>query len=221
MVVVDQVRIEVVGERVEEAVEALEAAPERPLVVRSGGARLVDRREMPLADAHRVVAVGLQDLGERRRLLRDVAALARKAAVGVGEERHADAVVVAAGEQRRARRRAERRDVEVVVADALPGERVHRRRRDLGAVAAEAAEADVVVEDDDDVRRAGPRPLRVGPPRRRLLPGGADGALELGRRARRASADQPWREFARVVARSRTQRVHDGLERGIGGDVLA
>ena len=65
----------------------------------------------------------------------------------------ADALVVAAGQQRRPRRRADRRGVEGVVADALVGEPRQRRRVDRTAEGVRQAEADVVEQDDEDVGR--------------------------------------------------------------------
>ena len=66
---------------------------------------------------------------------------------------HADGVVVAAGEQRRAGRRAQRRDVEVRVPQPAGGEAVDVRGVDGRAVAAEVGEAGVVEQDHHDVRR--------------------------------------------------------------------
>ena len=53
-----------------------------------------------------------------------------------------------------ARRRAQRGDVEAVVAQPAGGEPVDRRRVDVGAEAAELREAEVVEDDHDDVGRA-------------------------------------------------------------------
>ena len=81
----------------------------------------------------------------------------RPAQVGVD---HAGAIVVAAGQQAGSRRRTDRRDIEVLEPDALPGERVEVRRLDLGvAVNTQVAEALIVGDDHQDVRppRAPPR----------------------------------------------------------------
>ena len=50
MIVVDEVGIILMGVAAEEAVIALEAAPERPPIIRAGGADLLGRRQVPLAD---------------------------------------------------------------------------------------------------------------------------------------------------------------------------
>ena len=178
MVVVHQVRMEVVGQGIQEAVEALEAASQRPLVVRPGRARLVDRRHVPLAHTHRAVAGPLQDLGDGAGLLADMAARIGKTAVRVGQEGHAHAVMIASGQQAGAGGRAKRRHVQVVVAQALLREPVDGRRLDGGAVAAEAGEADVVEQHHHHVGRILRRPRRRRPPGFGLLPGVADAALE-------------------------------------------
>ena len=61
--------------------------------------------------------------------------------------------MIAPGEQRRARGRADRRRVEGVVADALVRDARQRRRVDRPAVGIGQAEADVVEQDDEDVGR--------------------------------------------------------------------
>ena len=99
-----------------------------------------------------------QDLGEEAVLARDHAPVAGIAGGEVGDATHAVAVVVAPREQARAGRRAERGRVEVGEAYAVGGEPVDGRRRDVGAVAAELREADVVEHDQQHVGRAGRRP---------------------------------------------------------------
>ncbi len=63
MVVADEFGVELVGLALEEAVEPVEAAGERPLVERAGGRALFHRGEVPLADAERGVALLAQHLG--------------------------------------------------------------------------------------------------------------------------------------------------------------
>ena len=77
---------------------------------------------------------------------------------------HAGAIVVPAGQQAGARRRADRRNVEVLEPDALPGELVEVRRLDLGvAVHAEVAVALVVGDDHHDVGASVGRRVRRAP----------------------------------------------------------
>ncbi len=68
--------------------------------------------------------------------------------------------------------------MEVVVAQPAPREFVDRGRGDLGAIAAEAAEADVVEQHEHDVRRVAARRRGLRPPGRRILPRRADASLE-------------------------------------------
>jgi hypothetical protein len=74
-------------------------------------------------------------------------------------------MMVAAGQQRGARGRAHRRGVEAGIAQAFGGKPVNGRRPDLRAVAAEIGEADVVEQDNQDIRRTGRRPRCIRPPR--------------------------------------------------------
>ena len=71
---------ELVGLGIEEAVEAIEAAAERPAVERPGGAAFGQRRDVPFADHVVAIAVRPQHLGQRARLARDLAAIAGIAA---------------------------------------------------------------------------------------------------------------------------------------------
>ena len=86
-------------------------------------------------------------------VLRDDAGVAVPVHRALGDGAGADALVVAPGEQRRARRRADRGGVEGVVADALVRDARQRRRVDRAAEGVGQAEADVVEQDDEDVGR--------------------------------------------------------------------
>ena len=131
------------------AVEVVEAAVLRPVL-------LVGVAEVPLADHRRLVADVLQRLRQR--------ALVGRQAVGVAGEDHqrlqAVAHRIAAGHQRRARRRADGLAVERLEPHAALGQRVDVRRLDLAAAIAEVGVAEVVGEDDDDVRPTGLLRLR-------------------------------------------------------------
>ena len=146
----------------EEAVEIVEAVPGRPPVERTHRRGLVGRRVVPLAEGGRPVAVVPQDFGHRRRGLRDHAGVAVPVDRAFGDRAVADALVIAPGEQRRPRRRADRRGVEGVVADALARQLGECRRVHLAAERRRLAEADVVEQDDQHVRRAGLQVLRLG-----------------------------------------------------------
>ena len=170
-----------VGLGVEESVVAVEAAPERPAVERAGRAGLGESGDVPLADEVVAVAVRAQQLGECRDVGVDLAAVAGEPAVEVGEAAHADRVVVASRQQRRPRRRAHRGRVESGVPEPLGGEPVDRRCGDLGAVAAEVGEPDVVEHHEQHVG-ALRRHRRRRPPRCRVLDRGSDAPFELAGR---------------------------------------
>ena len=61
--------------------------------------------------------------------------------------------MIAAGHQRCSRRRTERRDVEVRVAEAGTREFVYRGRRNLGSIAAEIRPSGVIEDDEQYIRR--------------------------------------------------------------------
>ena len=119
MVVVDQIGVPLAGVAAEEPVEALEAAAERPAVVGPGRGLLAARDQVPLADHVGVVALLEQDLRQEAVLERHVAVVAREAGGELGDARHRVAVMVAARDDARPARRAQRRRVHVVVAQAV------------------------------------------------------------------------------------------------------
>ena len=119
VVVVDEVGGELVGLALEEPVEAVEAALQRPLVEGAGRRRVLHGAQVPLAHRERGVPLVTEDLGHRRGVMGDVPAHVGVAAVEVGDGAHADGVVVAAGEQRGPGGRAQRGDVEVGVAQPV------------------------------------------------------------------------------------------------------
>ena len=178
VVVVHQVRGELVGLPFEEPVEAVEAALQRPLVEGPGGRCVLHGREVPLAHGERGVALVTQHLGHGGGVVGDLPAHVGVAAVEVGDGAHAHGVVVAARQQRGAGGRAQRRDVEVGVADAVGRQGVDVGCGELGAVAAEVGEPGVVEQDDDHVRGIGARVRRDGPPGLRLRLGPGDHAVE-------------------------------------------
>ncbi len=170
VVVVHEVGCELVGLAVEEAVEALEAAPERPPRPGAGEMRVLVGGQVPLADRVGRVALVAQDLGEEPGRAGDASGVPGEAAGQVRDPSHPDRVVVAAGEEAGPGRRAEGGGVEARVLQAAGGETVERRRVDVGAVAAELCEADVVEHDEHHVGCALGRSVVLGPPGLRLAP---------------------------------------------------
>ena len=109
---------------------------------------------MPLAHAEGGVPVVPEDFGNSCCVVADVAELAGKAGTEVRHGTHPDGVLRTTGQQRRASRRAQWRDVEVGELCATRSERVDVRCIDIGAVATELREAGVVKQNDHDVRCA-------------------------------------------------------------------
>ena len=145
----------------DEAVEVLEPGSGRPLRERAHRARLPHRHLVALAELRRRVAVQLQRLGQRGGRVGADRVVARRRGGDLGDAAHADGVVVAAGQQRLAGRRAQRRGVEAVEAQAAGGESLGRRAADRAAERARGGEADVVDEHDQHVRRAARWPQRL------------------------------------------------------------
>ena len=154
--VAEQVRLPLVGIAAGEAVEVLETHADRPTVEGPGLAGLEGRNVVVLAKPRCGIAVIEQHAADRRLVLGDDAVVARKARRLLGDHAETGRVVVAPGDQRGARGRAQRGGEHAVVAQTLVREAVHRRCRDDAAEGARNAEASVVGNDQQHVRR----PLR-------------------------------------------------------------
>ena len=158
--------------------------------------RLVLGRQVPLAHRVRRVSPAAQDLREEAVLARNTAPVAGEADGEVGHAAHAVAMVIAPGHQARTRRRAQRGRMEVREPEAVPREAVECRRRDVGAVAAELGEADIVEHQQQHVRRTGLR-FRIGrPPRRRDPPILTDHPVESLRHGLSLAAERGWQHPA-------------------------
>ena len=112
--VADQRRIELVGLAADEAVEIVESLIGRPVVERTRRARLVIGHIVVLAEPRAGVARLFQKLGEGRAALGNDAAIARIARRHLLDDAGRDGVMIAAGQQSGARRRAQRRRMELV-----------------------------------------------------------------------------------------------------------
>ena len=122
-------RIPLVVLAADEAVEVLEAAAAgRPRVERARRARLPDRHLVALAELRGRVAIELERQRERRLGVGQHRAVAGRGGRDLGDAAHADRVVVAAGEQRLPRRRAQRRGVEARVLQPALRELLEVRR---------------------------------------------------------------------------------------------
>ena len=137
----------------EEAVEVLEAVTRRPIGERPHRRGLVGGRVVPFAEGGGLVAVVLQDLGNRRGSHRHDAGVAVPIHRALGDGAAADALVIAPGEQRGARGRTDRGGVKTVVADAFVAQFRKRRRVGEAAERVRHAEAGIVDQHDEHVRR--------------------------------------------------------------------
>ena len=105
--VAEQVRLPLAGVAADEAVEILEAHADGPLVERPDLAGLKGRRVVVLAEPRGGVAVVQEDAADGGLVFRDDAVVAGKTGGLFGDHAEAGRVMVAAGDQRGARRRAE------------------------------------------------------------------------------------------------------------------
>ncbi len=131
-------------------------------MARSGLRR--SRRIVVLAEPRRRIAVVAQDAADGRLILRDDAVVAGEAGRLFGDHAEACGVMVAAGDQRCARRRAERRREHAIVSQSFFREPVHCRRRDDAAECARHAEPCVIGDDEKNVWRIGRRRYARRPP---------------------------------------------------------
>ena len=155
LLVLGQARVPLARAAAEDAVEVVEAPAVGPPVERTRRALLTVRGQMPLAERRGAVAVVAQDPRQRRAVAGQDRRVARVAAGELTDRAEADGVVVAARQQGRSRRRAQRGDVEPVVAQPALGQAGVVRRLDRSTERAGVAEAGVVDEHQQHVRRAG------------------------------------------------------------------
>ena len=146
----------------DEPVEVLEAAAATgPGVERPQWARLPHRDLVALAELRGRVAVQLERLRQRRRGVRANRVVARRGRGDLRDSAHADGVVVASCQQRLACRRAQRGRVEAVVLQPVRGQSLRHRGRARTPERARRAEADVVEQHDQHVRRTLRRTQRL------------------------------------------------------------
>ena len=178
-------RVVLVRLSADEAVEVLEAsAAGRPGVERAHRARLPDRHLVALAELGRRIAVQQQRLRQRRAGVGANRVVPGRRGGELRDDPHPHRVVVAPRQQRSPRRGAQRRRVEAVVLQAVPGQPLSRRRRARPAERARGGEADVVEQDDEHVGRARRWPQRLDRRERRVRVLGVEGQLSLERPVR-------------------------------------
>ena len=152
--VAEQVRLPLVGVAADKTVEVLEAHAGWPLVERSCLAGRVGRSIVVLAEPGRVVAVIEQDPPDRRLVLGDDAVVTREAGRLLGDHAEPGGVVVAAGDQGGASRRAQRGGEHPRVTQAFFRDAVHGWRRNDAAESARHSEAGIIRNDEQDVGRS-------------------------------------------------------------------
>ena len=152
--IAEQVRLPLAGVAADKAIEVLEAHAVRPLVERPGLARLVEGRVVVLAEPRGCVPVRLQDGTDGALLDRDDRVVTREPRRYFAYHPEAHRVMVASRDNRRPRRRAERRGVEIRVTQPALRDAIQCRRRNDAAERARRAEADVVRHDEQHVGRA-------------------------------------------------------------------
>jgi hypothetical protein len=149
-----QRRVPLVVLPADEPVERLEpTAGRRPRVERPHRRRLPHRHLVALTELRGRVAVQLQRHRERRLRVRPHRAVAGSGRGRLGDAAHAHGVVVAAGQQSLTGRRTEGCRVEPVVPQPVRGQPLRRRGPTRTPERARSAEADIVQQDDQDVRR--------------------------------------------------------------------
>jgi hypothetical protein len=137
---------------VDRAVVAVEAAGERPVVLRSVRRRVP--RHVPLADGIALVARGPQRLGNRHAPAVQIAAIAVEPLV-LHHVSDAGLVRRETGQERGPRGAAASRIIELREPQSAGGKLIEIGRVDLAAVAADVGETHVVGEDHDDIGSGG------------------------------------------------------------------
>ena len=171
MVVFDQVGIPLVRFGAEEAIVAIEALLQWPLLAARArrDVRLGD--EMALTQPEGAPSPILQDLAHRGALVRDATMPTRKARRRFRDRGHAVQVMITAGQERGARRRAQRRRVPLRIHQAVVSQLLQSRHVDLAAEGRPGSQARIIVQNQQDVWRASGRPHRdVRLPVRRRIP---------------------------------------------------
>ena len=166
--VAEQVRLPLARVAADEAVEVLEAHAGRPLVEGPGLAVREEWRVVVLAEPRGRIPVVFQDGADGALLDGDDRVVTGKPGCYFADHPKAHRMMVASGDERRPRRRAERGGVEVRVAQPALGDAIQGRGRDDSAEGPRRAEAVVVGHDQQHVGRALRRHNAGRPPRRRL-----------------------------------------------------
>ena len=163
-----QVRLPLTRVAADKAVEILEAHAVRPLIERPGLARLERRRVVVLAEPRCRVAVRPQGGADGALVDRDDRIIARKPRRYFAHHPVSHRVMIPAGDESSARRRAECSRVKIGEAQPLRGDAIEGRSGDHAAKSGRRGEAYIVRHDEQHVGGALRRHDARGPPRRRL-----------------------------------------------------
>src|SRR5450432_2673889 len=151
--ILEQVGSPLVGLASHEAVEILEAQSRGPLVERTGHAVLIGRSVVVLPKPGGRITIILENIANGGVLYSDDRVVAGKAGGEFADYARPDRVMVAAGNQRRARGRAKRGGMELRVTQPGLCHAIHSGRRDDAAESTRDAIALVVGHDEEDIRR--------------------------------------------------------------------
>ena len=154
---VKEQRRPLVGFAAEKAVKLVESGAGRPAVGRAGGTEFPGCGLMGLAEGCRAIAVQPQHLGQRRDIVGSAPGIAGERGRNLRDRAHVVHVMITAAQQRGTGRRAERRCMEMVVAQSVVGEALDRRHVNGTAERARLAESHVVDQHDEHVRGTGRR----------------------------------------------------------------
>jgi hypothetical protein len=154
VVVLDEVGIPLVGLAAEESVEPVEALGQRPFRSAAGRGEILHRHIVVLAQPHRGVPVVLEHLADGRALGGQSSGRTGEAHRALGDRGTAVDMVIAPGQERRTGGGAQRGRVPLGVRQAIAGESVEGRHVDPPPVGRPGRQAGVVVQHDQNVRRA-------------------------------------------------------------------
>ncbi len=152
MIVVHQIRIPLVGLCPQEAIEAVETPADRPIPLGGCRVHLVLGAQMPLADHRGAEPVVDENFGECGALGRNVPVRAGKSDCGLTDAGHSVGRVIAAGQQARPGRGAQRGGMPLAVPQPVRRDSVDIGRVDRTAVTPQGTEPDIVEDDVQHIR---------------------------------------------------------------------
>src|SRR5204862_3280741 len=141
--VAEKVRLPLAGVAADKPIEIIEAHADRPLVERPSLARLIEWRVVVLTEPRGRVAVLLQNLTNRSAIPLNDRVVTRESRRRFAHDAKSGHVMVAARNQRRARRRTERRGMKLRVPQPVLSDAIQGRGRHYAAERTRRAEAAV------------------------------------------------------------------------------